>query len=129
MISLTPTILQPLAQAYANVDYFGKPIYRRTASNTEDPEWTKAYRSTHPWLVDASRWLYEATATENTAERLEGVWYGDVNPAIVQHLIESYTGGMGKVINKMSRTISMLWDEEARELRNIPSSCKFAQSV
>ena len=129
LISLTPTILQPLAQAYANVDYFGKPIYRRTASNTEDPEWTKAYRSTHPWLVDASRWLYEATATENTAERLEGVWYGDVNPAIVQHLIESYTGGMGKVINKMSRTISMLWDEEARELRNIPIASKFAQSV
>lgn len=126
-VSLTPTIAQPITQAAANVDYFGKPIYKQTAFNTEDPEWEKAYRSTHPAFVEASKWLYEATANTNEAGRLVGGI--DINPAISQHLIESYTGGMGKAISKTSRTISALWDEDARELRNVPIVSKFLQNV
>ncbi|WP_301345894.1 LPD38 domain-containing protein [uncultured Muribaculum sp.] len=126
-VSLTPTIAQPLAQVAADVDYFGKPIYKRTPFNADDPEWTKAYRSTHPALVNASKWLYETTATPNEAGRLVGGW--DVNPAIAQHLIESYSGGMGKFISQTSRAVSALWDEDARELRNVPIVSKFVQSV
>ena len=128
-VSLTPTIAQPITQVMANTDYFGKPIYKMSAFNDNAPEWSKAYRSTHPVFVNASKWLYEATATTNDAGRQIGHWYGDINPAIVQHLIESYTGGMGKFISKTTRTISALWDEDARELRNVPIINKFVQSV
>jgi putative uncharacterized protein (fragment) len=131
VVNFSPTIAQPLVQVARNVDYFGKPIYRKTPWNENDPEWTKAYKGTNGFLVDASRMLSEAGATtdEFGVTSYPEHWYsGDVNPAIIEHLLESYTGGLGKTVNGMGKTISMLWNEDARELRNVPVFRKFIQS-
>lgn len=131
VVNFSPTIVQPIVQAERNVDYFGKPIYKKTPWNESDPEWSKSYRGTNGFLVDASRMLSEAGATtdEFGVTSYPEHWYsGDVNPAIIEHLLESYTGGLGKTVNGMGKTISMLWNEDAREIRNVPIARKFLQS-
>lgn len=131
VVNFSPTIMQPIVQAERNVDYFGKPIYKKTPWNESDPEWSKSYRGTNGFLVDASRMLSEAGATtdEFGVTSYPEHWYsGDVNPAIIEHLLESYTGGLGKTVNGMGKTISMLWNEDTREIRNVPIARKFLQS-
>ena len=119
-VNMTPTIGQPFAQIIANTDYFGKPIYKRHEWNERYPEWTKAYKGTAPWLVDGTRWLNEITGGDNVES-------GDVdyNPALIEHLFESYLGGVGKTINKSQKTLEMLWNEDLREWRNVPVISSF----
>jgi len=131
LVNFAPTIVQPLVQVERNVDYFGKPIYKKTPWNENDPEWSKAYKGTNGLLVDVSKMLSEAGATtdEFGVTSYPQHWYsGDINPAIVEHLLESYSGGVGKTVNGFGKTISMLWNEDARELRNVPVVRKFLQS-
>lgn len=130
-VNFAPTIVQPLVQVERNVDYFGKPIYKKTPWNENDPEWSKAYKGTNGLLVDVSKMLSEAGATtdEFGVTSYPQHWYsGDINPAIVEHLLESYSGGVGKTVNGFGKTISMLWNEDARKLRNVPVVRKFLQS-
>ena len=121
-ISLTPTILQPIEQLKANTDYFGVPIYKKNDFNESNPEWTKAYKGTATWLVDGTKWLNEVTGGDNVKS---GVI--DLNPAQIEHIFESYFGGVGKTINRTAKTVSMLWDEDMREWRNVPVVSSFYQ--
>ena len=127
-VNFSPTIAQPGVQVWRNVNYFGKPIYKKTPWNEDDPEWTKAYKGTNGTLVDLTRMLSEGLSTtdEYDVVTYPDKWYtGDINPAVAEHLVESYTGGLGKTINGMAKTLSMLWNEDARELRNVPVLRKF----
>ena len=123
-VSLTPTIGQPFAQIIANKDYFGKPIYRKHTWNEMDPEWTKAYKSTAPWLVDGTRWLNEITGGNNVDAGTI-----NINPALIEHLYESYFGGVGKTLNKTQKTLEMLWNEDLQEWRNVPVISSFYQTA
>ena len=123
-VNFTPTIAQPFAQLVVNKDYFGKPIYRKNDYNKLDPEWTKAYKGTNAFLVSGAKWLNEATGGDNVKSGLV-----DINPAVVEHIFESYLGGMGKTVNKTVKTFSMLWDKEAREWRNVPVVSSFYQEA
>lgn len=123
-VSLTPTIGQPFAQIIVNKDYFGKPIYRKHTWNEMDPEWTKAYKSTAPWLVDGTRWLNEITGGNNVNKGII-----DLNPALIEHLFESYLGGVGKTLNKTQKTLEMLWNEDLQEWRNVPVISSFYQTT
>ena len=122
IVNFTPTIAQPLVQLVVNKDYFGTPIYRKTAFNEQDPEWTKAYKSTNQLLVGATEFLNELTGGDEVKNGLI-----DLNPAIIEHLYEGYLGGMGKTINQAAKTLSMLWDEDARTWRNVPVVSSFYQ--
>lgn len=123
-VNMTPTIGQPFAQIIANTDYFGKPIYKRHEWNERDPEWTKVYKGTTPWLVDGTRLLNEATGGDNVKSGAI-----DLNPALIEHLFESYLGGVGKTINKSQKTLEMLWNEDLREWRNVPVVSSFYQTA
>lgn len=133
LVSVTPTIGQPFAQIIANKDYFGKPIYRKHEWNKKDPEWTKAYKSTAPWLVDGTRWLNEITGGNNVDKGwIDKPFLGGVslnNPALIEHLFESYLGGVGKTLNKTQKTLEMLWNEDLREWRNVPVISSFYQTA
>ena len=120
VINLTPTIAQPVAQWIANKDYFGKPIYRKNDWNELYPEWTKAYRGTSAILVDGTRLLNEMTGGDDVERGRV-----DLNPAIIEHLFESYFGGVGKTLNRTAKTFSMLWNDEMREWRNVPVVSSF----
>lgn len=123
-VNFTPTIAQPFAQLVVNKDYFGKPIYRKNDYNKLDPEWTKAYKGTNGFLVSGAKWLNETTGGDNVKSGMI-----DINPAVVEHLFESYLGGVGKTVNKTIKTFSMLWDKDAREWRNVPVVSSFYQEA
>ncbi len=123
-ISLTPTVAQPFAQLVANTDYFGSPIYRRNDYNKLDPAWTKAYKGTSPMLVNASKWLNEVTGGDDVKRG----WIDPINnPAVIEHLFESYLGGTGKTINRAAKTFSMIWNPDMRDIRNVPIASTFIQ--
>lgn len=121
-VNFTPTIAQPFAQIIANKDYFGKPIYRKSDYNELDPEWTKAYKGTNGFLVSGAKWLNDISGGDVVKKGAI-----DFNPAIVEHIFESYLGGVGKTVNRSIKTFSMLWDEDARDVRNIPVVSSFYQ--
>ncbi|MBR3792345.1 MAG: hypothetical protein IKK27_00165, partial [Alistipes sp.] len=120
IVNFTPTIAQPLAQLVVNKDYFGTPIYRKTAFNEMDPEWTKAYKSTNQYLVDATEFVNELTGGDEVKTGII-----DLNPAVIEHLFEGYLGGVAKTINRTAKTFSMFWDEDARSWRNVPVLSSF----
>ncbi|MBQ9077394.1 MAG: hypothetical protein IJY31_06080 [Muribaculaceae bacterium] len=132
VVNFSPSLAQPAVQAARNTDYFGKPIYKDTPWNKNEPEWTKAYKGTSPTLVDMTRKLSEAVSTTDGygVVSYPEHWYtGDINPAVVEHLLESYTGGLGKAVNGFAKTVSMIRNEDVRELRNVPVARKFLQSA
>lgn len=102
--TIMPDVLSPIWQAYDNKDFTGKPVYRKNAFNENMPEWTKAYNSTADWLVDLSEWTNEIAGGDKykRGELLMSNW----NPAIVEHLFESYFGGMAKTFNQTAKTLA-----------------------
>lgn len=75
-------------------------------------------------LINASKWLNEVTGGDDVKRG----WIDPVNnPAVIEHLFESYLGGVGKTINKTAKTISMIWNPEMRDIRNVPIVSTFVQ--
>ena len=114
--AFTPDAFKPIAQAYvANKDWTGKPIYRDNGFNKELPEWTKAYAGTSKWLVNSAELLNELTGGDKYKSGVV-----DINPARLEHLFTGYLGGFGDMFLGGYKTISMLWDEDYRNVRNTP---------
>jgi hypothetical protein len=97
----TFSVLAPLVAVEQNLGWTGRPIYREDKFQNDrfTPEYQMVYQSTNQVLVDASKLLHEIGGGDDIVRgKLE------VNPAIVQYLLEQYTGGPGKVF---SNTISL----------------------
>ncbi len=99
LLSLAPSAIKPFAEVIANKDWTGLPIYKDTPWNENMPEWTKAYKSTNRQLVALSRALNEATGGDKYTKGAI-----DINPAVVEHLLEGYFGGIASTIDKMVKT-------------------------
>ena len=96
----------------------------RIPLNKLNPEWTKAYKGTNAWVVNGTKWLNEVTGGNNVKKG-----FIDLNPAVIEHLYESYLGGVGKTINRAAKTVSMIWDEDMRQWRNVPVASSFIQEA
>ena len=103
LIDFSPTFWQPIQQIAANVDFTGKPIWRNNQGNKYDPMFTKAYVSTPTWMVKMSESINYLTGGD-ADERglLEQYTAGQYlnNPAVWNHLLQGYFGGMYNTIAK-----------------------------
>ena len=103
LIDFSPTFWQPIQQIAANVDFTGKPIWRNNQGNKYDPMYTKAYVSTPTWMVKMSESINYLTGGD-ADERglLEQYTAGQYlnNPAVWNHLLQGYFGGMYNTIAK-----------------------------
>lgn len=114
--AFTPDAFKPIVQAYiTNKDWTGKPIYRDNGFNKELPEWTKAYTGTSKWLVNSAELMNELTGGDKYKSGVV-----DANPARLEHLFTGYLGGFGDMFLGGYKTISMLWDEDYRNVRHTP---------
>lgn len=119
LTSFVPSYAKPIVEAYVtNKDYTGTPIYKDAEYNKNRPEWTKAYKGTNQALVWASRLLNELGGGDDVKKANVGVM--DVNPAKIQHLFEGYFGGLGKFVFQTMKVASMPFNEDNRELKNVP---------
>ena len=123
--AFVPSYVKPLTEAYVtNKDWTGIPIYKENDFNRGMPEWTKAYSSTSPELVKLAETL---NAWSGGSKYRPGRI--DVNPARMEHLFESYLGGVGTTLNQAKKMVMMPADEEMRELRNVPILSRFVRSA
>jgi hypothetical protein len=130
--TIMPDALGPFWQINQNRDFTGKPVFRQNAYNENNPEWTKVYKGASGWLVDLSRWTNELAGGDKykRADTMEPVM--NWNPAKLEHLFESYFGGMATFINNTGKTLwygtkSVIEGErnENLVLRNVPVLNRF----
>ena len=122
--NVSPTIVRPLVDIIQNKDFTGRPIWRENTFNQNMPEYTKAYAGTAKWFTKSAEVLNNAFPKFWIKDYPSPDKYTpgalDINPAIVEHLFDSYLGGLYTFPAKAAKTISMVWDEDMRDVRNIP---------
>ena len=105
MVDFAPTMVQPLMQVGENVDFTGKPIWKDNQDNKHAPMYEKAYVSTPTWMVKLSEGINDVTGgnegKKGVVEKYAPFW-GDYinNPAVWNHLLQGYFGGMYNTIAK-----------------------------
>lgn len=131
-----PDALAPIFEAYVwNEDFTGKPVAKITPFNERDPEWKRVYKGTSGWLVDTSKFLNDLSNGSGPGKEFRKGFLG-FNPAKVEHLLESYFGGMAKTLNQAGKTIyygskSIIEGETDEDLtmRNTPILNRFINKI
>ena len=104
LIDLTPTMFQPMSQLAFNTDFTGKPIWKENQGNKHAPMYAKAYITTPEWMVSLSEAVNDLTGgNEGKKGVIEEYLYGGNyinNPAVWNHLLQGYFGGMYNTIAK-----------------------------
>lgn len=130
MVDLAPTMVQPLMQVGENVDFTGKPIWRDNQGNKHAPMYSKAYVSTPTWMVKLGEGLNDITGgnegRKGWVERNAPVW-GDYinNPAVWNHLLQGYFGGMYNTIAKSADVVATTASGEWPKIYQTPVVNRF----
>ena len=112
---ITPSSLAPMVSAYRNVSWTGVPIYKETPFNEAYPEWTKAYKGADTYLVEATRWLSDATGGDKSKPGMI-----DLNPAQIEYILDGYLGGWSTMTKNLVKTGEMVFGKREYDARNIP---------
>ena len=114
LMGLVPSSVKPIAEVLANESWTGLPIYKDNDFNKDMPEWTKAYSSANAQLVGIAQALNEATGGDRYTK-------GDIdiNPAVVEHLLEGYFGGVASTIDKMVKTVETIAGQREWDPRSV----------
>nr|DAJ60186.1 MAG TPA: Large polyvalent protein associated domain 38 [Caudoviricetes sp.] len=119
-----PSAAKPFTEAYImNKSWTGLPVYKDTAFNKDDPEWTKAYASADKHLVDFAKWLNEISGGDDYKKG-----YIDINPAKIEYLLNGTFGGMFTFPNKLNKTGETIFGDREFEWRNIPIANRLIKS-
>lgn len=119
-----PSAAKPFTEAYImNKSWTGLPVYKDTAFNKDDPEWTKAYASADKHLVDFAKWLNETSGGDDYKKG-----YIDINPAKIEYLLNGTFGGMFTFPNKLNKTGETIFGDREFEWRNIPIANRLIKS-
>ncbi len=110
-----PTIAKPLVEAWMNKSWTGMPIYRENTSNEYDPQWEKAISNTDQDLVNFTRWLNETTR-DDVSDRGKI----DLNPAIIEYMLNGYLGGIFSFPMKIKKSYETKFGKRDFEWRNTP---------
>lgn len=89
--------ISPVVEAARNEDWAGKPIYKDTPWNKDDPEWQRVFKGENAGLVYLSKKLNDWSLGDDYTPGLV-----DINPALVSHFITSYLGGAATDIIKLT---------------------------
>ena len=119
LVDFSPTGIQPLMQINENVDFTGKPIWKENQGNKYDPAYSKAYVSTPKYMVRISEAINEATGGDDdkrgVLEKTKAGRYLN-NPAIWNHLLQGYFGGMYNTVSKAFDTGASVVQGEMPEI-------------
>ena len=119
--SISPSIARPLIDVIQNRNFYGKKIYNDSQFIEGYPEYMKAYAGTPKWLVKSTEVLNNVIPNLNAGvsdKYTPGAI--NVNPAIIDYLLSSYLGGLYNFPSKFGKAISMIWDEDMRDIQNVP---------
>ena len=113
--AFVPSSVKPIYEAAVNRDWTGLPIYKENDFNKYMPEWTKAYISVDPILLEATK---QANALTGGNKYKEGVV--DLNPSIIEHVLQGYFGGIETMRSQLLKSAQTAIGDREFEWRNIP---------
>lgn len=113
LYTLLPSSLQFLVQNATNIDWKGAPLQKEYTYNQHDPQWMKAFESNPDWMVGLSKWCNEHIGTGD----MKGM---DWSPEKLDNTLSNLFGGIYSLVKKTGKSFSMIWNEENRNLSNIP---------
>lgn len=122
--AFVPTLAKPAWEAYINESWTGLPIYRDNDFNRLDPLSKKAYRNTDRHLIALSEKINEAGGGDEFYSS-ETDWF---NPAIAEHMLVGYFGGVYKTIAQMKHIGETLMGEKDFDWRDIPIASAVVRS-
>lgn len=108
-----PDLVAPLMDVALNRDFTGRDIAKDAEYTKNLPEYERIYKGVSPVYVSVSRMLNEIGGDEARRSPYFGTF---INPAYMEHLVTSYTGGIGKTI---SNVVGMAADAVTGETDNI----------
>ena len=103
LLEVTPTTIEAFGELVANRDWTGRPFYRDNDYLDKAPRWKRAYDSTSDIYMTINKWANQST---NGIDASNPDMKGDKTldyltaPYAWQHVIDSYTGGMGSTIRR-----------------------------
>lgn len=125
---IMPDLIAPLMDVALNRDFTGRDIAKDTDWTKNLPEYERVYKGVSPVYVEFSRMLNQIGGDDARRSPLFGTF---INPAYMEHLITSYTGGIGRTISNLTGAAVDLATGEADniEFRTIPIINRFGSPV
>jgi hypothetical protein len=127
LVNLSPTVTQPLLQVGFNTDFTGRPLYKDNDFNKYEPSFQKAYVGTPSWLIKSSEMINDLTGGD---EHKQGWWERTTdkgprifqlnNPAVVDHILKGYLGGMYSFFAQLGGTMLTLGTGNIPDAQEVP---------
>lgn len=116
-----PSAVKPIAEAYfidadnGGRSWSGLPIARQNYFNRNDPEYRRVFKSADRNLMQASRWISEASGGD---EFRRGAI--EINPQKVEYLLKGYLGGAFSFPEKLWKSVESDLGDRPFEWSNTP---------
>lgn len=111
LLAATPTTISPALELAFNRDWTGRPFYRDYDYLDKAPRWKRAYDNTNDIYMSINKWANQGTnGIDSSNADMKGNETLDylTAPYAWQHLIDSYTGGMGSTIGRTYKTLEAI---------------------
>jgi len=128
--SVFPTAAKPQFELFVNENFAGRQIFKEpySVNELEKPDSQMYFRNVTPAFREAAEWMNEVTGGSH---RESG--HVDINPETIEHLWQSYTGGVGTFLSNTLTTSQNLidggmpnaFDAESRNLSKVPFVRRF----
>lgn len=128
VMSAAPTLIKPIAQVYANKNYFGGTIYpeQKAWEKGVKPDSEKAWANTNPlW----KKFAILVNAASGGSKDREGVL--SFSPAAAEYIFKQYLGGVGQLMNQSTKIAvnALQGTPGAIDLSDTPIVSRFASRV
>lgn len=121
--AFVPSSVKPLIEAGYNKDWTGLPLYKDNDFNKGMPEWTKAFKSVDPAILAMTKYANELTGGDKYTTGTV-----NLNPAIIEHILDGYFGGIEATRSQMVKSAETAWGSRDFDWRNIPVGNRLIKS-
>lgn len=121
--AFVPSSVKPLIEAGDNKDWTGLPLYKDNDFNKGMPEWTKAFKSVDPAILAMTEYANKLTGGDKYT-----IGAVNLNPAIIEHILDGYFGGIEATRAQMVKSAETAFGSRDFDWRNIPVGNRLIKS-
>lgn len=121
--AFVPSSVKPLIEAGDNKDWTGLPLYKDNDFNKGMPEWTKAFKSVDPAILEMTKYANKLTGGDKYTTGAV-----NLNPAIIEHILDGYFGGIEATRAQLVKSAETAWGSRDFDWRNIPVGNRLIKS-
>ena len=121
-----PSATMPWVQIYENKNFFGGPIYKEQFPGAYKPNNEMHFKSVSPYTQSVTSFLNDISGGQPEKKRGTKVLQKgrsglvDINPETIDHLFESYLGGVGRLVGDGATTMVTFAQGEIPEVNSVP---------